>query len=94
MTKMQNYRRTSKHHHHDAGAHDKYAGHSVDMFRNKFWVSLALTIPMYSALKQLARLLPGTTERLVPDGLETVPIDQLREGDVVNDAQLLRRSEL
>ncbi|HKS73670.1 MAG TPA: hypothetical protein VJQ82_10780 [Terriglobales bacterium] len=26
-------------------AHDKHAGHSVAMFRNKFWVSLALTIP-------------------------------------------------
>lgn len=25
--------------------HDKHAGHSVAMFRNKFWVSLALTIP-------------------------------------------------
>src|SRR5690348_12845067 len=25
--------------------HDKHAEHSVAMFRNKFWVSLALTIP-------------------------------------------------
>ncbi|MFN2564639.1 MAG: copper-translocating P-type ATPase [Gemmatimonadaceae bacterium] len=25
--------------------HDKHAGHSVEMFRDKFWVSLALTIP-------------------------------------------------
>jgi Cu2+-exporting ATPase len=25
--------------------HDKHAGHSVAMFRNKFWVSLALTVP-------------------------------------------------
>ena len=36
-------------HHHDAhgahAAHDKHAGHSVSMFRDKFWVSLALTIP-------------------------------------------------
>jgi Cu2+-exporting ATPase len=25
--------------------HDKHAGHSVAMFRDKFWLSLALTIP-------------------------------------------------
>jgi Cu2+-exporting ATPase len=25
--------------------HDKHAGHSVEMFRDRFWVSLALTIP-------------------------------------------------
>jgi P-type Cu2+ transporter len=45
----------SAHHHHgpdhDHGAagghagHDKHAGHSVEMFRDKFWLSLALTIP-------------------------------------------------
>lgn len=27
------------------GGHDKHQGHSVAMFRNKFWVSLLLTIP-------------------------------------------------
>src|SRR3954464_7328594 len=30
--------------HHHAG-HDKHAGHSVAMFRRKFWVSLLLTVP-------------------------------------------------
>ncbi|MGH7540336.1 MAG: heavy metal translocating P-type ATPase, partial [Gemmatimonadota bacterium] len=25
--------------------HDKHAGHSVEMFRDRFWLSLALTIP-------------------------------------------------
>jgi len=30
---------------HSAG-HDKHAGHSVAMFRDKFWLSLALTIPV------------------------------------------------
>ena len=34
---------------HDAGAaqdgHDKHAGHSVAMFRDKFWISLLLTLP-------------------------------------------------
>jgi Cu2+-exporting ATPase len=28
-----------------AGGHDKHAGHSVAMFRDRFWISLALTIP-------------------------------------------------
>jgi Cu2+-exporting ATPase len=27
------------------GVHDKHAGHSVAMFRDRFWVSLLLTIP-------------------------------------------------
>jgi P-type Cu2+ transporter len=27
------------------GAHDEHAGHSVAMFRDKFWISLALTVP-------------------------------------------------
>ena len=37
------------HAHHDGanghGAHDRHAGHSVAMFRDRFWASLALTIP-------------------------------------------------
>ena len=28
------------------GGHDRHAGHSVSMFRDKFWLSLALTIPV------------------------------------------------
>src|SRR6476620_12586448 len=28
------------------GSHDLHAGHSVAMFRDKFWLSLALTIPV------------------------------------------------
>ncbi len=39
----------SAHHTHAAhdghATHDKHAGHSVAMFRDRFWVSLALTIP-------------------------------------------------
>lgn len=34
-----------KHSHADHGDHDKHAGHNPDMFRRKFWLSLALTIP-------------------------------------------------
>src|ERR1700704_475583 len=28
------------------GGHDRHSGHSVAMFRDKFWLSLALTIPV------------------------------------------------
>src|SRR5216683_7199373 len=28
------------------GDHDRHAGHSVAMFRDKFWLSLALTLPV------------------------------------------------
>src|SRR2546423_6725464 len=31
--------------HDEHGAHDKHAGHSVAMFRDKFWWSVALTVP-------------------------------------------------
>src|SRR5580700_1192410 len=31
---------------HMHGSHDRHAGHSVAMFRDKFWLSLALTIPV------------------------------------------------
>src|SRR5215510_3685253 len=30
---------------HDPSQHDKHAGHSVEMFRQKFWGTLALSIP-------------------------------------------------
>ena len=29
-----------------SGSHDRHAGHSVAMFRDKFWLSFALTIPV------------------------------------------------
>ncbi len=32
--------------HSEQGGHDKHAGHSPEMFRDKFWVSLVLTIPV------------------------------------------------
>jgi P-type Cu2+ transporter len=35
----------STEHQHQAGSHDKHAGHSVEMFRTRFWVCLALTVP-------------------------------------------------
>ena len=30
----------------DHGSHDRHAGHSIAMFRDKFWLSFALTIPV------------------------------------------------
>ena len=30
---------------HEGGAHDRHAGHSVEMFRDKFWMTLFLTLP-------------------------------------------------
>jgi Cu2+-exporting ATPase len=35
-----------QHDHEQAGGHDKHAGHSVAMFRDRFWLSLALTLPV------------------------------------------------
>mgnify|MGYP000023421649 CR=1 FL=1 len=53
-------------HAHAHGAHDKHAGHSVAMFRDKFWLSLLLTLPtlvwghmLQSALGYTAPMFPG-----------------------------------
>src|SRR5688572_13766619 len=31
--------------HEGPGAHDRHAGHSVDMFRDRFWITLLLSLP-------------------------------------------------
>ena len=56
---------------HGVGDHDKHAGHSVEMFRDKFWVTLLLTIPtlvwghmLQSALRYTAPRFPGS--ELIP----------------------------
>jgi P-type Cu2+ transporter len=61
----------------DQGAHDRHAGHSVAMFRDKFWFSLALTIPVviWSSdvqgwFEYTAPSFPGS--RLVPAVLGTL----------------------
>lgn len=41
------------------GGHDKHAGHSVEMFRDKFWVTLLLMIPTLVWGHMLQTLLPG-----------------------------------
>ncbi|MGH8928243.1 MAG: copper-translocating P-type ATPase [Acidimicrobiia bacterium] len=52
---------------HDHGGHDKHGGHSVAMFRDRFWLSLLLTLPVvfYSDMIQEwfgynAPLFPGS----------------------------------
>jgi P-type Cu2+ transporter len=66
---------SSHEHHHSSGAHtpsdgsqhDAHAGHSVNMFRDKFWLSLLLTIPtlvwghmLQRALGYRAPVFPGS----------------------------------
>lgn len=43
-----------KHHHSGPQEHDKHAGHSVSMFKDRFWLSLILTLPVlaYSEMIQ------------------------------------------
>ena len=48
-----------------AGGHDKHAGHSVAIFRDKFWLSLALTVPVV--------LLSGDVAMWVGYTIPTVP---------------------
>ena len=63
--------------HHDhrptgqAGGHDKHAGHSVAMFRDKFWLSLALTIPIVLLSPEVQGWL-GYAIPAIP-GIEYVP---------------------
>ena len=61
----------------DHGAHDRHAGHSVAMFRDRFWLTLALTIPVivWSSdpqewLGYQAPIFPGSD--LVPAVLGTI----------------------
>jgi Cu2+-exporting ATPase len=54
-----------------ASSHDRHAGHSVAMFRDKFWLSLALTIPVVLLSPEVAGWLGYT----IPDlpGIEYAP---------------------
>ena len=53
------------------GGHDKHAGHSVAMFRDKFWISLLLTVPTLIWGHMLPRAM-GYTPPPVP-GARWVP---------------------
>ena len=54
-----------------AGGHDKHAGHSVAMFRDRFWLSLLLTIPVVLLSPDVAMWL-GYEIPMIP-GLEYLP---------------------
>ena len=56
-----------------AGGIDKHAGHSVAMFRDRFWLSLALTIPTLVWGHMLPRVL-GYTPPAVPGARLIAPI--------------------
>ncbi|MFA5569255.1 MAG: copper-translocating P-type ATPase [Trueperaceae bacterium] len=43
--------------HADQGGHDKHAGHSPEMFRDRFWFSLVLTLPILYFSEQIQQLL-------------------------------------
>src|SRR5215472_452326 len=47
------------------------------------WVEMRSISQAQGALKELAKLLPNTANRLAGDRIEEVPIDELREGDIV-----------
>jgi Cu2+-exporting ATPase len=62
---------------HGSGGHDKHAGHSVAMFRDKFWLTLLLTIPtlvwghmLQNLFKYSAPVFPGS--RWIPPAFGTV----------------------
>jgi Cu2+-exporting ATPase len=47
------------------------------------WIELRSISQAQGALKELAKLLPDTAERIVGDRTETVPVSELRDGDVL-----------
>ena len=62
------------HHHemeHDHSQHDKHAGHSPQMFKQKFWLSFALTIPTLLYSHTIMELLNFTMPEFV--GSEWLP---------------------
>src|SRR3954466_6113558 len=62
---------TAAHHAEHAAGHDRHAGHSVAMFRDKFWLSLALTIPVIVLSRESTEWF-GCTIVQIP-GIEYVP---------------------
>ena len=47
------------------------------------WIEMRSISQASGALRELARLLPGTAQRIVGETIEDVPISVLREGDIV-----------
>jgi Cu2+-exporting ATPase len=59
------------HHEGHAAGHDRHAGHSVAMFRDKFWLSLTLTIPTVLLSPEVAGWIGYTIPSIA--GIEYVP---------------------
>src|ERR1700686_3988655 len=62
---------------HDHQGHDRHAGHSVAMFRDKFWLSFALTIPTVIWSSKVQHCLGSTApsfpaSRFIPAILGTI----------------------
>jgi Cu2+-exporting ATPase len=57
--------------HRPTARHDRHAGHSVDMFRARFWASLYLTIPIVLLSPEVASWLGYDLSRVT--GLEPLP---------------------
>jgi P-type Cu2+ transporter len=47
------------------------------------WIEMKSIFQAQGALKELAKLLPSTAERIAGERTETVPVSELREGDLV-----------
>jgi Cu2+-exporting ATPase len=56
----------------------------IDIMLLGHWIEMRSVRQASGALNELAKLMPDTAERILPDGgNETVPINQLRNGDLV-----------
>ena len=64
--------RTGAQEHEAYEGHDRHAGHSVEMFRRKFWLTLALTIPTLVWGEMIPRLL-GFSPPAIP-GARWIPV--------------------
>lgn len=64
-----NQAKQTNHEHHE---HDKHAGHSVAMFRDKFWLSLLLTLPVLAYSDSIQRWLHFTPPTF--NGSEYIPL--------------------
>jgi P-type Cu2+ transporter len=47
------------------------------------WIEMRSIVQASGALRELAKLLPGTAQRIVGERIEDVPISALHEGDLV-----------
>ncbi|MGH2685839.1 MAG: heavy metal translocating P-type ATPase, partial [Actinomycetota bacterium] len=64
---MQDSHRGHADHGGHGGGHDRHAGHSTEMFRNRFWVCLVLTIPVLAYAESLWELV-GLEAPSLPGG--------------------------